>query len=276
MTKLLEIDSDGFDEHFANEPFAVRHHLAGHDLLTVERVAQLADALPESSVEHNLGNVDKIVPGGEAPRIDATPGEVARGIETNGCWMVLKNIEQDPAYKALLDQTLDEVAAWSDREGGQTLREGYIFLTAPNSMTPAHVDPEHNFLLQIRGDKVMHTGDFPDDEVKGATLEAFHSGAHRNLDWEPVNHRPFPLDPGAGVYMPVAKPHWVTSGPEVSVSLSITFRTPATERAARLWRTNQRLRKLRIAPKAPGASHRSDRVKDGAARALGRLSARGT
>jgi hypothetical protein len=230
MSKLLEIDPAGFDTHFGREPFAVRHNLAGHDLLTVERVAELADALPEANVEHNLGSVDKLVPTGEAPRLEATPGEVARGIETNGCWMVLKNIERDPAYRALLDAALDEVDPWADREGGMTLREGFIFLTAPNSMTPAHVDPEHNFLLQIRASKVMHTGDFPDAETRKRTLEAFHSGAHRNIDWEPANDNPFPLEPGDGVYMPVAKPHWVTSGPDVSVSLSITFRTPATER----------------------------------------------
>ena len=271
MSRLLEIDPEGFDAHFGRAPYAVRHNLAGHDLLTVERVAQLADALPEASVEHNLGKVDKFVPTGEAPRLDATPGEIARGIETNGCWMVLKNIEQDPAFKGLLDETLDEVNAWADREGGMTKREGYIFLSAPNSMTPAHVDPEHNFLLQIRSSKVMNTGEYPSDEIKVSTLEAFHSGAHRNIDWEPAAHKPFPLDPGDGVYMPVAVPHWVTSGPEVSVSLSITFRTPATERAARLWATNSRLRKLKLAPKAPGASDRADRVKDGAARTLSRL-----
>jgi hypothetical protein len=271
MTKLLEIDPDGFDAHFAKAPYAVRHNLADHELLTVERVAQLADALPEANVEHNLGNVDKLVPSGEAPRLDATPGEVARGIETNGSWMVLKNIEQDPAYKALLDETLDEVSAWSDREGGQTLREGFIFLSAPNSMTPAHVDPEHNFLLQIRSSKVMNTGDFPDAETKQRTLEAFHSGAHRNIDWEPINHEPFPLEPGDGVYMPVAKPHWVQNGPAVSVSLSITFRTPETERAAALWNANNRLRKLKLSPREPGASERGDKVKHVAVRTLSKL-----
>jgi hypothetical protein len=271
MSQLLEIDPSGFEAHFGQSPFAVRHNLVDHELLTVERVAQLADFLPDSHVEHNLGNVDKLVPTGEAPRLDATPGEIARGIETNGCWMVLKNIEQDPAYKRLLDDALDEVNAWADREGGMTLREGFIFLTAPNSMTPAHVDPEHNFLLQIRSSKVMHTGDFPDAQTRAATLEAFHSGAHRNIDWEPINHKPFPLEPGDGVYMPVAKPHWVTSGPNVSVSLSITFRTPATERAARLWATNKRLRALKVDPREPGVSERADRVKDSAVRAIAKL-----
>ena len=185
--------------------------------------------------------------------------------------MVLKNVEQDPAYKALLDETLDEVNDWADREGGKTLREGFIFLTAPNSMTPAHVDPEHNFLLQIRCDKVMNTGDFPSDEIKVARSRRSTPAPTATSTGSRSAHKPFPLDPGDGVYMPVAKPHWVTSGPEVSVSLSITFRTPATERAARLWATNNQLRKLKLAPKAPGASDRADKVKDGAARALSKL-----
>ena len=182
--------------------------------------------------------------------------------------MVLKNIEQDPAYKALLDETLDEVDEWADREGGMTLREGFIFLTAPNSMTPAHVDPEHNFLLQIRSTRSCTPATSPTRETSTRRSRRSTRGAHRNIDWEPVNHRPFPLEPGDGVYMPVAKPHWVTSGPEVSVSLSITFRTPATERAARLWATNKRLRKLKLAPqragrqraRRPGQGHRRPRA----------------
>src|SRR3569833_1276822 len=106
MTKLLELDSAAFSAAFGNDPMAVRHSLAEHPLLTVERVAQLADELPAESVEHNLGNVDKFVPGGEAPRLDQTPGQIAREIDSNGCWMVLKNIERDPGYNALLDEAL--------------------------------------------------------------------------------------------------------------------------------------------------------------------------
>jgi hypothetical protein len=266
MSKLLEIDPAGYRSAFGDHPFAITHNLVDHPLLTVERVAQLADALPEASVEHNLGKVDKLVPTGEAPKLDQTPGQVAREIESNGSWMVLKNIEQDAEYNRLLDEALDEVTEFAKAEGGMTGREGFIFLSAPNSMTPAHIDPEHNFLLQIRSTKVMNAGKFPDKTTEQAELERYYHGGHRNIAWEPAGEQAFPLDPGDGVYMPPHAPHWVTSGPTVSVSLSVTFRTPATERAARVNVANAHLRKLKLSPRPSGENERADRVKAGLAR----------
>ena len=271
MNKLLEIDPEGYRAAFGDHPFAITHNLADHPLLTVGRVAQLADALPVDSVEHNLGNVDKLVPGGEAPKLDQTPGQVAREIETNGSWMVLKNIEQDPSYNALLDEALNDVADYAQAEGGMSGREGFIFLSAPNSMTPAHIDPEHNFLLQIRSTKVMNAGRFPDAETEQTELERYYHGGHRNIAWEPADSQAFDLQPGAGVYMPPHAPHWVTSGPTVSVSLSVTFRTPATERAARVNIANAHLRKLKLSPRPAGDNERTDRIKAGLARSYQKL-----
>jgi hypothetical protein len=271
MSKLLEIDPAGYRSAFGDHPFAITHNLAEHPLLTVDRVAQLADALPEEKVEHNLGNVDKFVPGGEAPRLDATPGEIARGIDSNGCWMVLKNIELDAEYNALLDESLDEVTEYAKIEGGMTGREGFIFLSAPNSMTPAHIDPEHNFLLQIRSTKVMNAGRFPDKDTEQAELERYYHGGHRNIDWAPSGEQAFPLEPRDGVYMPPHAPHWVQNGPGVSVSLSVTFRTPVTERAARVNVANAHLRKLKLSPRPAGENERADRVKSGLARSWEKL-----
>ena len=33
------------------------------------------------------------------------------------------------------------------------MREAFIFISSPNTVTPYHMDPEYNFLLQIRGTK---------------------------------------------------------------------------------------------------------------------------
>ena len=74
----------------------------------MDALAQLADFLPIENVEHNTGRSPSVLVG-DAPVTDLLPGEIARGIETNGCWMVLKNIEHDPAYRELLYLTLDEV-----------------------------------------------------------------------------------------------------------------------------------------------------------------------
>jgi len=119
LDTLLDIDGDALSQAFGQRPAAVRHYLVDHPLLTVAAIARLADRLPESQIEQNLGNLPTVVASGEVERSELPPGEVARGIETNGCWMVLKNIEADPAYDRLLDDSLDEVAAHiGRREGG--------------------------------------------------------------------------------------------------------------------------------------------------------------
>jgi hypothetical protein len=270
VTRLLEIDPGEFGASFAREPFTVRHSLTEHPLLSVESLAQLADRIPADSVEHNRGDVPEVLASGEAPREELSPGEIARGIETNGCWMVLKHIEQDPDYKQLLDETLDEVAPLvKDREGGMHRREGFVFLSAPNSVTPSHIDPEHNFLLQVRGWKEMNVGRFTDAGAEQELLERYYSGGHRNLEWKPEEATTYRLDPGHGIYVPVHAPHFVRNGDSVSVSLSITWFTPAIERAARVHALNARLRKLGISPLAPGRRAASDHAKANAARALG-------
>ncbi|MEA2442237.1 MAG: hypothetical protein QOH76_3661 [Thermoleophilaceae bacterium] len=269
MTRLLEIDAEQFATSFAREPFTVRHGLTEHPLLSVESLAQLADRVPSGSVEHNRGDVPEVLSSGEAPREDLSPGEIARGIETNGCWMVLKHIEQDPEYKQLLDETLDEVAPLvNDREGGMHRREGFIFLSAPNSVTPSHIDPEHNFLLQVRGWKEMNVGRFGDPKAEQELLERYYSGGHRNLEWKPEDATTYRLDPGHGIYVPVHAPHFVRNGDSVSVSLSITWFTPSIERDARVHALNARLRKLGISPLAPGRRAASDHAKASAAKAL--------
>jgi hypothetical protein len=271
MTRILDIDPEQFRENFAKGSFSVHHNLGEHPLLTVEGVAELADELPEASVEHNTGKVDKVVGDREVDRLDLAPGEIARGIDTNGCWMVLKNIEQVPRYHALLDELLDEVTPLvDDREGGMNLREGFVFLTAPGSTTPAHTDHEHNFLLQIRGPKHFHVGTFHDEVVHQRQIERMYSGA-RNLDRLPDDPELYDLAPGDGLYVAPCAPHWVETLDQVSVSLSITFRTPVTEAASQVHAINRHLRRLPIQPLMPGRSPSRDRLKIGAFKTLHRV-----
>lgn len=261
MPELLEIDPNELSSHFAKSAFSVKHNLLGDDRLGVDAVADLADQLPGTSVEHNRADIPAVVADGKVDVLDESPGELARNIDTNGCWMVLKNIEQVPAYHELLDQLLDEVTPLvSGREGGMNLREGYIFLSAPNSTTPAHTDHEHNFLLQVRGTKQMNIGRFADPLREQLQVEKMFAG-HRNMDQLPDDPVAYELSPGDGVYVPPNAPHWVVNGPQVSVSLSITFRTPVTERGAIVHSVNRHLRKLKISPRPPGEHLATDKAK---------------
>ena len=99
MTRMLRIEPSDLQAGFSRAPFRVGHDLADHPLLQLDRIGDLADALPADHVEHNLGAVPDVLPGGEAPRLDATPGEIARGIHDNGCWMVAEDHRERPGVQ---------------------------------------------------------------------------------------------------------------------------------------------------------------------------------
>ena len=144
MQRHLEIDRTAFSNAFGREPLALGHGLRSHKLFSVEALAQLAERLAEDLVEHNVGDLPTIVSNGDVQSVDLPPGDIARGIETNGCWMVLKNVERDPAYRRLLDERLDQVSELiGSREGGMAQREGFAIaretafvLSDPNAGSP--------------------------------------------------------------------------------------------------------------------------------------------
>lgn len=256
---MIDIDDQRFAAAYDRTPLRVAHDVQDEPLLHVDALVSLAESHPEGLVEHNLGTVPVENPGGEAPRLGRTGAEVLAEIEQNGSWLVLKNVEQDPRYRALLDGLLDGVAPHVPGGDDTRLgREAFIFVSAPGSVTPAHVDPEHNFLLQIRGTKTMHVGAFDDDRTRQLELERFYAGNHRNIERVPESLEAVELNPGQGIYVPPSAPHWVQNGDGVSVSLSITWRTVATDRRSRVWAANHALRQRGKTPVEPGASRFAD------------------
>ena len=271
---LIGLEREVCAAYFDRKPFHVRHALASHPLFALERLMALARRLPEEFVEYNAGALPVGLRPEETPRTGLSPEETVRRIAECGSWMVLKRVEQDSDYGALLDRCLDEVAA----QAGEAVprmkqREGFIFLSSPNAVTPFHLDPEHNFLLQIRGSKSVSMWDRDDRFVLPAPeLEKFYDAfVHRNLPWRDLFQTTawlVPLEPGQGLHFPVAVPHWVQNGPEISISFSITFRSDSSERRARVWRANAKLRKLGLTPRAPGRSILLDSTKSAAFGAL--------
>jgi hypothetical protein len=269
----IDLDLDGFGRGFGERPFAVTHDLVDHPLMSLDAIAELADRFP-GRIERHRADQPLVAPGGVAD-LDDSPSAMVRGIESNGCWMVFWYIEQVPEYKQLLDQCLDHAERFLPAGAGPAIqREAFLFLSAPNALTPIHFDPEHNFLLQIRGQKTMNVCPFASSEDERRELDRYHDGGHRNLDAMPSDGEAFVLDPGHGVYVPSFMPHWVQNGPAASISLSITFRTPASLRAERIHWTNARLRRLGLPQKPPGTSAAADSAKESAWLAAHWLSSR--
>jgi hypothetical protein len=269
---LLGIDPQDFRD--ARRPglgggsVLIGHDLRAHPLMGLDALAQLAESLPGVSIEHHRSDLPPVLPGGNPPqRHGISPGDMVRGIETNGCWLVLWHIEQSPRYRALLDDCLDEIEPHATPGERAETRQGFIFISAPDTVTPVHIDPEHNVLLQLTGTKQVSVGAFADDAMRHREIERVASAGDRNIPAAAVDDRSYLLRPGLGVYVPPFAPHWVRNGPTACVSLSVTWRTGPFLKRERLYQLNARLRRRGLSPSPPGESAVRDNVKYVAARA---------
>ena len=280
MTAHAPINAQVFDEEaraifagaYPDAPVKLHHGLAGHPLLAIDALAGLAERMPAASVEYNLGKLPLGVRAEDTPSNGLSLGETIRTIESNGSWAVLKNVERDAAYGALLDAALAELAPIVDaRTGAMLNREAFIFLSSPGSVTPFHMDPEHNILLQIRGEKVMTVFPAGDPElVPAVQSESFHAGGHRNLDWrDDFRERgtAVKLLPGDAIHVPVKAPHFVENGGAVSISLSVTWRSERSVAESELHGLNALLRRrglpvgrISAAPERQGARRLAYRI----------------
>jgi hypothetical protein len=253
VTELLHFDEPIFSERYNRLPFKFRHELSAHPLLQLSRLRALAHALPPSQVLHHAGDLEVGADFDSASRKHKTGlslDESFERIAEKSSFVMLKNVESDPAYRDLLESLLREVAARSEpRDPGMHDRMGYIFVASPGAVTPYHMDREINFLTQIRGRKVMRLWDPSDPEVLD---ELACEVLFARPDLPKPSYRdelaakafPFEIGPGDGVHHPFLAPHWAQNGDEVSIAFAITFRTHETHRRASVLRANHALRKL--------------------------------
>jgi hypothetical protein len=254
-----------FAASYPEGPHKLTHELGDHPLLAIDALAALGEALPAASVEYNRGDLPVGIAGKPGSN-GLTIGQTIRDIATSNSWAALKNIEQSPTYAGLLHDILGELKPIVERRTGRMLKpQGFIFISSPDAVTPYHFDPEHNILLQLRGTKVMTV--FPagaNDYAPDRIHESYHRGGGRELTWQESfrrNGMPFKLEPGDAMFVPVMAPHFVNNGPEVSISLSVTWRSEWSFAEADARAFNGLLRKWGFNPKPPGRWPARNRLK---------------
>jgi len=268
LAPVISAANDALRRDFPLRPFAIRHKLAGHPLLTLPRIAQLAAELPRDLIEYNSGKVAISQDPDAIPSVNLDPVEVVKRIETAGAWMVLKRVENSPDYRRLIEDTLLSVARArgfnSLRDAGFEQLEGYLFVSSPNSTTPFHLDSEDNFFVQIHGEKFFTIFDNSDRSI-ASEAEIEHSMTkHRNLKYdESLAPRgiEFHMFDGDGCYVPYQWPHWVRTAGSHSISMAITWKTREVRRVNDLHFFNSMLRGLGWPQKPPGAQPAFDSVK---------------
>jgi hypothetical protein len=274
MSSLIELAAEGRSA-FPHRPFGLRHHLAGHPLFSLERLVEVAGRMPSDGIEYNSGKVGIDQKPEETPLVDLPPTEVVRRIREANAWMVLKRVERFPEYKALLEEVLDGVARDMGHrdaaEAGFTNLEGFVFVSSPNATTPFHSDPEDNFFVQIQGDKFFHVIDNTDGSVVPPEAFEITPSMHRNLTYrEEFESRAtvFKMKAGDGCFVPYLWPHWVRTGESYSISMAMTWKSPAIRRSNKVLFMNGLLRKWGFPQKPLGTSPALDGLKAAAYTAL--------
>ena len=254
---------------FPDEPFKIQHSLPENKLFDIDNLVELARSLPADQIEWNAGDASISQDPSKTPANGLSPEDTIKNIEQCKSWLVLKNIQTDPEYKQIFKECLDEVEAIAGcKVTGISDRAGFIFVSSPNSITPFHMDPEHNFLLQLRGSKTLQVFDQRDRSVVTERhIENTYYGekSHRNLEYKDSyasKGKAITLETGEALHIPIHAPHWVQNGDAVSISLSITFRSSRSRKAVRLYSLNARMRAKGIAPSDVGTYPIVDNTKD--------------
>jgi hypothetical protein len=257
----LDIEAPTFAARFPHRAFEVRHDLVGHPLLDIETLAELAATYPPELIEQSRATVPVLVPHGEVEDLGAGPADLVRGLRRYGCRVSLRHVDRVPAYADLIDTVLADASPHVGPVEGPIARpSGFVFMSADEAITPAHCDPEYNFLLQLRGTKRVSVGEL-DAATRQREMERQHGGGNRNIGVMPDAFETFELHPGTGLFIPPEAPHWVENGGDESVSFSVTFYTERIARAELVHTCNRALRASGLAPTAPGQSPARDKAK---------------
>ncbi|MHA7808377.1 MAG: JmjC domain-containing protein [Marinobacter adhaerens] len=257
-------------EFSADNISLISHNFQHHPILQLDQLEALAHRLlPQKQcrfINPGAKQNSDFIHHAESPD-GRDLSDVFRNISQPGSWVALYNAEADPKYAGLVREALSSVEHLVDRtQPGIFSPQAFIFISAPPSVTPFHIDRENNFWLQIHGRKIMNVWDSHDRNIiPASTVENFivDKSLHDvNLRDEFMEARhEWDLGPGEGVYFPSTSPHstrtetsWVTDQDAVSVSIGIVFYTEKTRKDAYVHSANRLLRKLGLTPKSPGDS----------------------
>jgi len=200
--------------------------------------------------------------------------EFFQRMEEPGSSVSFYNIEVIPRYQALLMSVVNSMRALVEREQPDIFRvNGFVFFSAPPSVTPFHIDRENNFWLQLHGRKTLNVWDHrdrtlvPADAVEDFIVTQSLKKVRFDEAFLPRGLE-FNAQPGDAIYFPSTSPHMTRSkvdgtgpGDRLSISIGVTFYTAATREVARIHQVNRLMRKCGLSPSYPGESPTADAVK---------------
>lgn len=262
---IVTVDPVVAREKFLKKAFGLKHGLAAHPLFKLPRLIELAKSMPRDRIEYASGKVGISVRPEDVPQIDMPVEQVIRSIESANAWMVIKRVESDPEYRAILTEFVEAANQAAGKKPGEySDLQGFIFVSSAKATTPFHVDAEENILIQIHGDKFLRTFDNDDRKVVSEEDLELSPNKHRNQkydEWFKSRETLHSMKPGDAVHMPYLIPHWVSTGDSYSISMAMTWKTPEVIRLNKIRWMNGTLRRFGLPQNGPGVSPLADAAK---------------
>jgi len=224
-----------FDDAFPGGSVGFAHDLHLDDRLTLAAVADLADRLPRRSVIADSAAQPLLSPQSGPPRgALERPGDVIRDLQNANAWLTLLNVEDDPGMAELMNTYLDQLASGLSARRGKRVkmrkRVAFVFVSSPNSVTPIHFDIEHSLLMQVSGCKTVSIGRWESDAARRHEFDRYWDNSHGRIENLQPEEAEYTMTPGRAVYIPPGTPHWVHNGPDISLSVTLTYFTAGTLR----------------------------------------------
>lgn len=224
------------------KPFQFGHRLMGHPALSLENLGRVLPSLPANQVFYSKStrdtaeDLDRLH---ERNRNGLSIGETIENIRTSDSYIMVRSPEIEPSFASLHRDLLEDVKEIIRARGsGTEARESmlYLFIASPDSVTPFHIDRYSTLLFQFRGSKTVTIYPAWDERVadpfdcEDYVAYTAQRGPLLKTGAEAYGTA-FRFSPGQALHIPFVAGHHVQNGPDdVSVSLSIIFKTDETER----------------------------------------------
>lgn len=209
------------------EPSLFNHNLAEEELLSLNNLAKLAQLLPKDMIESELKH----------PIYDdnltskKSIASLIHNIRENDSYIFLRNVEQVLIYEKLMRRLIKDLSGMNIINEDEIINPmSFIFISSPKKIAPFHIDPEHNFLFQIKGEKSFYLNNRLNNKIiSDNELSNFYKD-EINFKLKFKEHynnsmQKYKLFNGNGIYVPVTFPHYVVNGDTYSISYSLTFRS---------------------------------------------------
>jgi len=132
------------------QPFRVTHELVGNPLFSLPalmEVAKQASRRP-GDLYADTGDVKVADKWGEIPLVDRPIDEVLDRIQSAGAWIIMKHVEIDPAYAAVLNEFAEFVQSMAPAPGA-ILASGVIVMVS-SAFSRRHCGNPPDLCQQLR------------------------------------------------------------------------------------------------------------------------------